>query len=188
MSSVAAVILAAGDGTRFGRPKHSLRLGGATFLERAVATARSGGLSPIIAVVPPDIDPPPPAIGVVNERPADGLSRSLKLGLAAVPAGAAAAVILLVDQPTVSPALLSQLLEARGERPIVASRAGGVDSPPIVLERTAFALADELEGDEGLRRIVVTRPELVTPVELDALPPDVDTPSDLVALGQQDED
>lgn len=184
MTNVAAVILAAGAGLRFGRPKAEVLLQGATLLERAVATAAAGGLSPIIAVVPPGVDAPPGAAAVVNDRPHDGLSRSLKLGLGALPETAEAAVILLVDQPTVGSGLISRLLDARGGGPIVASTAGGVSAPPVLIERAVFGLAAGAEGDEGLRRILAAHPELVTRVDLDAMPPDVDTPSDLAALGE----
>lgn len=184
MTTVAAVILAAGAGLRFGRPKGQVIFRGATLLERAVAAAEEAGLSPIVAVVPPDAAPPSPAAAVANDRPHDGLSRSLKLGLAAVPESAEAAVILLVDQPTVGAGLLSRLLDARGDRPIVASTAGGVSAPPLLIERAAFELVAGAVGDEGLRSILAAHPRLVTQIVLDALPPDVDTPSDLAALGE----
>ena len=55
---VAAVILAAGASTRFGSPKHEVRIGGRTMLEHVTDAARAAGLTPLVAVVPPDREVP----------------------------------------------------------------------------------------------------------------------------------
>jgi len=176
---VAAVILAAGASARFGSPKQLARIGDGTMLEAVAAIARTAGLGPIVAVVPPGIAVPADVVPVVNGRPEDGMSRSLRLGLSAVPAEASAAMILLGDQPTVSPATLVQLLDARGERPIVAARAGGLLAPPLLLERRSFAMAEAATGDHGLRDLIRGSRHLVTPIEVGEHAPDVDTPEDL---------
>lgn len=175
----AAVVLAAGAGSRFGRAKAQVRIGARTLLGVAVDTATAAGLDPVIAVVPPDVPVPASARAVTNDRPAAGLSRSLQLGLGAVPPDTGAAVILLADQPTVGAALLRRLLAARGRTPIVATLSEGVPGPPVLLERAAFHLADGLVGDVGLRQLLRGTPDQVTAVEPDAPIPDVDTPADL---------
>jgi CTP:molybdopterin cytidylyltransferase MocA len=178
----AAVILAAGGSTRFGSPKQLARLGDRTMLETVVELAHGAGLAPIIAVVPPGIATPDGVMPVVNEEPLAGLSRSLRLGLAAVPPKVGAALILLGDQPTVSPDVLTQLLRARGSRPIVAARAAGLLGPPVLLERRAFGMAAATTGDQGLRDLIRGNRHLVTPVEVGEHAPDVDTPADLASL------
>lgn len=175
----AAVILAAGAGSRFGRPKAEVRVGARTLLGVAVDTATAAGLDPVIAVVPPDVTVPAAARAVTNNRPAAGLSRSLQLGLGAVPRAAGAVVILLVDQPTVGAALLRRLLGARGRTPVIATLSDGVLGPPVLLEREAFDLADGLLGDVGLRELLRGPPDEVAVIEPDAPIPDVDTPADL---------
>jgi molybdenum cofactor cytidylyltransferase/nicotine blue oxidoreductase len=181
----AAVILAAGGSTRFGSPKQLARLGNRTMLETVVELAHNAGLAPVIAVIRPGITTPASVMPVVNEEPVAGLSRSLRLGLAAVPPKIGAALILLGDQPTVPAGTLRALVEAAAltARPVVASLAEGRLGPPVVLLREAFALADEATGDEGLRRILEAHSDLVSTVEVGEHAPDVDTPADLSALG-----
>ena len=174
----AAVILAAGGSSRFGSPKQQAPFGAGTVLEAVVSLARAAGLRPIVVVLPSSIPPPPGVAAVVNDRPEEGLSRSLRLGLAAVPDGAAA-LILLGDQPTVPAAVIADILHARGDRPIVAARAAGLLGPPVLLERSAFAMAAATTGDQGLRDLIRGKRHLVTPIEVGEHAPDVDTPADL---------
>src|SRR5437867_83972 len=88
------LILAAGAASRFGSPKVLASVGGATLLERVVAAARSGGLTRISVVLGPEgegalrsagVDLPSVQI-VTNPRPEDGLSSSLRVGLASLDA------------------------------------------------------------------------------------------------------
>lgn len=178
-STVAAVILAAGAGTRFGRPKADVRVGSRTLLGVAVDAATAAGLDPVIAVVPPGVSAPAAARTVTNDRPSAGLSRSLQLGLAAAGSEAEAAVVLLADQPTVGAALIARLVGARGRTPLVATRGGDVLGPPVLLEREAFGLADSLSGDVGLRDLLRRPHTELTAVDVGAPMPDVDTPADL---------
>ena len=175
---VAAVILAAGASQRFGSPKQLVRIGARTTLQIVADVATAADLSPVIAVAPPELPVPQTVLAVRNDVPSAGMSRSLRLGLAAVPPDADAAVILLADQPTVDAALLHELDGWRGGTPIVATRSDGVLGPPVLLEREAFALADGLTGDSGLRELMRTNPSFVTIVDHAPLP-DVDTPADL---------
>ena len=181
----AAVILAAGASTRFGSPKQLARIGDRTMLETVVELALGAGLAPVIAVVPPGFSVPAGVIPVVNPDPDAGMSRSLRLGLATVPADVGAAVILLGDQPTVPAGTLQALLEVAAvtQRPVIAAHADGRIGPPVVLARAAFALADRASGDEGLRRILEEHADLLATVEVGGHAPDVDTPADLAALG-----
>ncbi len=179
----AAVILAAGGSSRFGSPKQLAPFGAGTVLESVVGLARGAGLRPIVVVLPSSVPPPPGVAAIVNDRPEEGMSRSLRLGLAAVPNDAAAALILLGDQPTVPAAVIEDILRARGERPIVAARAAGLLGPPVLLERSAFAMAAATTGDQGLRDLIRGNRHLVTPIEVGEHAPDIDTPADLERLG-----
>ena len=180
----AALILAAGTSTRFGSPKQLARIGDRTMLASVIDIARNGGLDPIVAVVAPGISVPADVVPIVNEQPDDGLSRSLRMGIAAMPAEVDGAVILLGDQPTLAVATVRAVVDAaRNGRPVVAARDDdGRLGPPVMLMRDAFALAEAAVGDEGLRSILTRNPELVTPVEVRAHAPDVDTPADLERL------
>ena len=177
--NTAAVILAAGASTRFGSPKQLAPFGAGTVLDAVVGLARNAGLDPIVVVLPSTVPPPTAVTAVVNDRPEDGMGRSIRLGLAAVPDDAGAALILLGDQPTMSPAIIAEILRERGERPIVAARAAGLLGPPVLLERSAFEMAAAATGDQGLRDLIRGNRHLVTPVEVGEHSPDVDTPGDL---------
>ena len=180
---VAAVVLAAGASTRFGSPKQLARLGDRTMLESVIEVARAATLRPIVAVVAPGIAVPADVVPVVNTHPAAGLSRSLRMGIAALSEDVDAAVILLGDQPTLSANTVRAVMGAApGDRPVVAARADGRLGPPVLLMRGAFGLASGATGDEGLRSILIDHPELVTPVDIGEHVPDVDTPADLGAL------
>jgi molybdenum cofactor cytidylyltransferase len=178
----AAVILAAGASTRYGSPKQAARIGERTMLEAVVAVANGAGLHPVIAVVPSGVAVPGHVLSAVNDDPGAGMSRSLRLGLAAVPTEADGAVILLGDQPTLDPSVIRRLLANGGGRPVVAAHAEGHIGPPVLIRREAFWLADDATGDDGLRKVLAGHPELVTliPVTTHAL--DIDTPADLERL------
>ena len=178
----AAVILAAGASTRFGSPKQLARIGGRTMLEMVAATARDAGLAPIIAVVPPGLAVPDDVVPVVNADPGAGISRSLRLGVDAVPPEVDAAVILLGDEPTVPAAAIAAVLSAAEPgRALVASRSGDRLGPPVLLRRWHFGLASRATGDEGLGPLLRRLPDLVT-IDLDEAPLDVDTTADLARL------
>lgn len=180
---VAAVILAAGASTRFGSDKQLALVNGRPMLDAVIDVARRAGLTPIMAIVPPGLPVPPDAVPVINDLPEEGLSRSLRLGVGALPPEVPAAVILLGDQPTLDPGVIRRLLAARGERPIVATEARGVVAPPVLLERSAFALVEEISGDEGLRRLLRAGSGPVSTVRVAEHAPDVDRPEDLERLG-----
>jgi molybdenum cofactor cytidylyltransferase len=184
-SRVAAVILAAGESRRFGSPKQLARLNGRTLLDHVLALAMDASLDPIVAVVPASfalsITLDPSIMWVRNPHPERGMSESLQLGFAALPASVQAAMILLGDQPTLPASSIAAILARRGERPIVAGSNRGRAAPPVLVERSHFGIVEEATGDRGLRDLLRAQSELVTAVGLPSID-DVDTPDQLRAL------
>jgi CTP:molybdopterin cytidylyltransferase MocA len=180
-SPVAAVVLAAGLGRRFGGPKAQATWAGTRLVDRVASIAGAAGLDPVIAVVPPATAPPPGAVAVVNPYPERGLSSSLQLGIVAVPPGHAA-LVLLVDQPGMPVEVIEAVLAGRGRRSLVAAWSGERAGPPVLIEREAFPLVMALSGDIGLREVLAERPELVEAVAVEAHPPSVETADDLARL------
>ena len=176
--TVAAVILAAGASTRFGAPKADVRIGARTMLQVVADTATAAGFAPIVIVAPSWMAVPEHALAVRNDAPERGMSSSLRMGIQAVPPDAEAAVVLLVDQPTVDVEHLRSLDGWRGGTPVVATRSDGVLGPPVLIEREGFGLVEAIRGDTGLRDLLRGDPRLVTAVD-HAPVPDVDTPADL---------
>jgi molybdenum cofactor cytidylyltransferase len=190
--TTAAVVLAAGAGSRFGGGKLRALLHGRPILAHVVDVARAAGLDPIVVIVPPtgeldDLDLGP-VRRVVNPEPTEGLSSSVRLGLRALELdeGVAAAAILPGDQPLVRAEVIRVLvtaLDASPATPFVVPRYAGDGSPnPIIARRSIWRLADELAGDRGFGPILATHPELIRLMPVDGANPDVDTVADLDRL------
>jgi CTP:molybdopterin cytidylyltransferase MocA len=187
--TVAAVVLAAGAGRRFGGPKAVALVAGERLVDRAVRLARTGGCDPVVVVagaVPLDA-----AGAEVVDNPdwASGMGSSLRAGLAAVPVAADAAVVLLVDTPWLGPDSIRRLLAAHraGARLAVATYAGE-RGHPVLLGRDHWArVAASARGDDGARAYLAGRPDEVVEVDCTGtgVPTDVDLPTDLVSLGPE---
>ncbi|CAN5371669.1 molybdenum cofactor cytidylyltransferase [soil metagenome] len=118
---------------------------------------------------------------IVNQNPQEGLSSTLKLGLAAaVPMNPEAVLIALADMPRVTASHVYHLLDAADSDDAVVASSDGVNpSPPAVFGRGQFQNLLELDGDEGARDLVRRGHHVVTtPAEL----VDIDTPEDLEKL------
>lgn len=116
---IAAVVLAAGAGTRMGEPKGLLRTpAGKPWLAHAVDLASAAGCDPVFAVVGargPEVAALLPAASsaqvVVAEEWANGMAESLRAGLAAaVASDCTACLILLVDMPDLPATVLQRVL------------------------------------------------------------------------------
>jgi molybdenum cofactor cytidylyltransferase len=193
--SIAAIVLAAGAGSRFGGGKLLARLDGRPIVEHVVDAARAAGLDPIVVVVPPTGELDDLDLGAVrrvtNETPQEGLSSSVRVGLREVDVepDVTAAVILPGDQPRVQPATIAALLDAMDETadtPFVAARHLDDRSPnPVLARRSVWRLADELAADRGFGPVLAAHPELVRWIEIPGENPDVDTRADLARLNRQ---
>lgn len=196
---VAAIILAAGLGTRFGAdtPKILAELAGKPLLRHVAEAATKSQARPIIVVLGASADKAEAALNglsaniVRNDDPAAGLSHSLAMGLAAVPEHCAGAIILLADMPRVSNAMIDHLLAAfraapEPPRAVIPTHAGRRGNP-VLLGRAIFADVMRLTGDRGagalLRR--ETQGIIECPIDDEAIATDIDTPDALAALARQ---
>jgi len=185
---IAAVILAAGRSTRIGRAKQLIRLGDEPLLGHVIRTIRQAGLENIVLVLGSGADQimkDIPLEGVrvtINPAYAEGISTSVRAGLARVGIECNAAVIFLADQPLVVASTVAHLTtkywEFRSSAVIPTYR--GQRGNPVVLDRSLFAKAMELQGDEGFRGILRGLPNVLE-VEVDdpGILIDIDTPEDL---------
>lgn len=185
---VAGVLLAAGDGSRLGQPKAQVVVGGVTLANRGVALLRDGGAAPVIVVTgAADVDIPG-VLAVHNPRWRTGMGSSLAAGLAAVPAGCAAAVVALADQPLVGAESVRRLIAAyRAGASVAVAAYDGKPRNPVLLRREHWAQAIELAvGDVGARPFLRARPDLVTLVECGdtGRPDDIDTTADLARIDE----
>jgi CTP:molybdopterin cytidylyltransferase MocA len=192
---VAAVVLAAGQATRFGSAKQLARVGGVTLVQRAIdAGASAGELVVVLGARADEIEPTlrlgPGGRTVRNPDFADGQSTSLRAGVSAVDPGAAAVVVLLADQPGVTEREVRAVVDAFIETgaPLVRASYRGRPGHPVLIARELFPEVMAGSGDQGARSVLARHAELVREVAVDRDPPgDVDTPADLIAQSSNPE-
>lgn len=193
LDSLAVVILAAGRGVRFGGHKLVAEYRGEPLIGHVLEVARTlaaeGVVGPAVAVVP-EGDAALQELAHVRgcrvvrqEDPTRGKQDSLRLGLAAV-LGHPAALILLGDQPLVSPAVIRTLVAEWRSHPAAIVRPRYQDDPdtpghPVIAPARWWWLADS--GEPGLAHAALAG-AAVRWVPVPGRNPDVDTVADLHAL------
>jgi CTP:molybdopterin cytidylyltransferase MocA len=186
---VAGILLAAGEGSRIGRPKALVEIGGQPLVDRGVALLRAGGAAPVIVVTGTAGVGLTGVITVPNPGWRSGMGSSLAAGLGVVPAGCDAVVVALVDQPLVGAGSVRRLISARGAGAGAAVAAyGGRPRNPVMLGREHWAEVIALAvGDAGARQFLRAHPDLVTVVECGdtGRPDDIDTPADLERIAAE---
>jgi len=194
VSDVAAIVLAAGRGTRFGpAPKLVADLDGKPVVRHVAEAGLASAARGVIVVTGQrrgDVEAARiglPVVLVRNPSYADGLSTSLKAGFAALPPGAEAAIVLLADMPLVRPALIDRLAALwRESRPTaVVPVVDGQRGNPVVLAAALRPAIARLSGDVGAGPLLRGRTDVLeVPIDDVAAVRDVDTPEALAALGR----
>ena len=199
MTRVGAVILAAGQSSRFraaGGPdltKLVAKLDGKPIVRRVVEAALATKARPVVVVTGYARDSVEAAVAdldvglAFNPKFASGLASSLSAGLSAMPRDVVGALVLLGDMPLIEARLADALIEAFLARegalaaiPLTEGRRGN----PVLLGRGLFEAAMRLKGDEGARKLIgaLNEGELVEVEASDiGVTFDVDTPEDLAA-------
>ena len=190
---VAAIVLAAGSGSRMGQLKQLLSFDGQTLVENAVRVALDAGFDPIIVVVGAQSASVRKMIAskhvviVENEQWQSGMGSSISAGvrqLRELGTDSAAVAILLVDQPLVTASHLREmkkLLSQPGTK-IVAAQYTGVLGVPVIFKRDLFSVLAALEPQVGARLLLRDRNQAIMPFDLPEAAVDVDTPEDFAAL------
>ena len=190
-NAVAGVLLAAGQGSRFGRPKALVELDGQTLAERGVTLLRAGGTDPVLIVTGAaqvELRPEHQARTVYNGEWRTGMGSSLRAALRALTEPEAApeigaVVVALADQPLVGAEAVGRLIAAdRAGAEVAVAAYDGKPRNPVLLAREHWPeVIATATGDQGARTFLRTRPELVTLVECGdtGRPDDIDTPADL---------
>jgi molybdenum cofactor cytidylyltransferase len=126
---------------------------------------------------------------VHNPDFAEGMSTSLRAGLAALPGKVDGALICLADMPLVTPAVLDRLIAAFNPdegRAICVPTWNGKRGNPVLWDRRFFAEMANLAGDVGAKHLIGEHADLVAEVAMPdgAVLTDIDTPEALAALRQ----
>ena len=166
---------------------------GVPLVRRSVLAALDSQASPVLVVTGHMRD----AIAAVlagldvtiidNPAYSEGLATSMKAGLAAVPANASGALVILADMPGVSANAIDTVLQAfsRESGPaIVVPTASGKRGNPVLWSREFFPELRQAAGDVGGRHLMGLYANAVRTVEIgEAAALDVDTPEALAAAG-----
>jgi len=187
--NIGCVVLAAGSGSRFGGDKLSALFRGRPLYEYAMDAVPSD-LHPQTVVVTAR-----PAIlrcagdrgfrTVINDRPEDGISRSIRLGTEAL-SYCEALLYLVCDQPLLDRSIVERLLRAyidNSDKIIVPVNIDGRSGNPCLFPARFFPALCALEGDRGGKRVVAAHPEDVVYVTVeDAALVDTDSRRELEQL------
>jgi CTP:molybdopterin cytidylyltransferase MocA len=192
---VAGVLLAAGQGSRFGQPKALVELDGQTLAERGVHMLQAGGADPILIVTgaaPVVLAPADQVHTVYNGEWRTGMGSSLRAALRALseaaepddtvlppadtvlppadtvlPPDVAAVVVALADQPLVGAGAVARLIAAhRAGASVAVATYRGQPRNPVLLAREHWPeVIATATGDQGARAFLRARPDLVTRIE-----------------------
>jgi molybdenum cofactor cytidylyltransferase len=196
--AVAAIVLAAGKSTRMA-PHNKLLIAdkaGKQMVARVVDNILSSRARPILVVTGHRADEVRAAIGARPVRFVDaadyetGLAASLKAGIAALPAEAAAAIVCLGDMPLVTGRMIDRLIDSfdpdEGRLIVVPTHEGQIGNP-ILWDRSFFPEMLGLDGDSGARKLLRRHAEQVAEIAMDddAVLRDFDTVDSLATLPQR---
>ena len=196
--TIAAIVLAAGRSRRMA-PHNKLLVAdrtGKPMIARVVDNVLSSKTRPILVVTGHQSEQVQHALGgrpvryVHADDYAEGLSASLKSGIAAVPEECAAALVCLGDMPLVTGRMIDRLLgtyDPDEGRLIVLPTFRGKQGNPMLWDRQFFSEILQITGDSGARFLLGKHLEVVTEVEMadDAVLRDFDTTDSLNSLPQR---
>jgi molybdenum cofactor cytidylyltransferase len=176
-----------------GRPKQLLPFRGKSLLAHAVDVALGSAGEPVILVLgsgapllEKEIDDRKIHIEE-NKEWREGMASSLRCGvrvLTRMSPSAEGVIIMVCDQPFVSPGLLNELIRHQWHtgKPIVASSYDGIAGAPAFFHRSLFPELLQLTGDAGARKIIQQRRDDVATISFQEGKIDIDTEEDYNAL------
>jgi molybdenum cofactor cytidylyltransferase len=158
---IAAIVLAAGQGTRLGKCKQLMPLDGKALLQHTLDHVNESGIDDVVVVLGAFAQEIQEQVRfdkariVINPDFERGMSTSLQAGLRAIDRNAEAAVIALGDQPFVEAQTIDALLDEyrRSQSPIVVPTYNGQRGNPVLIDRSLFERALEIRGDVGFRAV-----------------------------------
>jgi molybdenum cofactor cytidylyltransferase len=187
--AVTGLVLAAGGSSRLGRAKQLLEYRGTTLLGHVLSVARECSFHQLLCVVGGSIDEVRASVDlsgvdvVENRAFGTGCSSSIAAALQAVDARASVLVLILGDQPGVTPVTVEKLLGGIGDAPIAACAYADGRGHPLAFAREVFEELGQLHGDKAVWKLLDRHAEQVADVPIGgATPRDVDTWEDYEAV------
>lgn len=187
------LILAAGDSSRLGQPKQLVQLGGRPALHRTVSNAVAVTGQAVTVVIGAHAQTlthllkRSSASWVLNRAWEEGLASSIRSGIAALPMGCEATLILLGDQVAVTVDDLKRLVSAWNGEPgaIAAAQYDQQVGVPAIFPAFCFSELAALRGDQGAKAVLNRYRDRVVRVAMPNAAIDLDTPEDLERLIQR---
>jgi len=188
--TIFAAVLAAGSSSRFGSTKQVVLLEGVPLVRRAIDTAGTVCDNRVLAVIGHDAETVLAAIDAgpcfiaVNEDYGKGLGGSIATAARACRGNADALLLLLADQPLITPRHLRTLINtwSGAANEIVATSYTGTEGPPVLFPGGAFEALESLAGDRGAHALFHDSRFALKTVSFEPATFDIDTPADLAAL------
>ncbi|MGB5258066.1 MAG: nucleotidyltransferase family protein [Woeseiaceae bacterium] len=188
--TIFAVVLAAGQSTRFGASKQLATIDGAPLIRRALKVAAEACGEYVLTVLGHDAATVYRAMQtnsgflVVNEGFEGGLGTSIAVAACACPPETDALLLLLADQALVTAEHLEALMSAWSGAPneIVATSYADIEGPPVLMPRETFADLSRLDGDAGARLLFRDKRFRLKTVCFEDAAIDIDTGDDLAEL------
>ncbi len=174
---ISAILLAAGESKRMGRPKLLLKWGQWTIIEKSVDTLLSSKIDELIVVLGYKARAILRRLGarrlkaVINHHYRMGMSTSIRRGLGSVNSKSEAILIALADQPLIETDVINHLIDVYSQNPhgIVLPSYEGKRGHPVIVNRLRYqGEMGELMGDVGCRPILNRHPEDILEVEVDS--------------------
>ena len=185
---IGAIVLAAGESTRIGRPKPLLPFGDRTFLEQIIAVLREADVDRITVVLGAQAEAIGKAVDlsgidvVFNKDYRAGQLSSLLAGLENTPSQAEAILLCLVDGPFMTADIVRRLIATfkRTGAPIVIPTFEGRRGHPSLFARSMFEQLTQAPPNEGVRHVIYANENKVTEVEIPdrAVVTGINTPED----------
>jgi molybdenum cofactor cytidylyltransferase len=176
------LVLAAGGSKRLGEPKQLLAYGSGTLLGHVLDTARACPFDQIVCVIGGAAGEVRARVDLsgadVVENPdfGEGCSSSIAAALGAVDDRCEALVLMLGDQPGVTPATVEALLAGRGDAPIAVCSYEDGRGHPLAFSSRLFGELGELHGDKAVWKLLDRHEADAAEIPVQGpVPPDVDT-------------
>ncbi len=165
--TTAGLVLAAGEGKRFGGPKAPYVHYGQRLVDRAVTVLTEAGCEPVFVVLGAWVGDVPGATVLENENWSTGMGSSLQVGLSHLNSkpGIDEVVVSLVDLPGLTSLAVSRIVETPGDI-VVAAYDAKRGHPVKFASSTWPELITSAIGDQGARSYIAEHPDQIVLVEV----------------------
>ena len=191
-NGVYTVVLAAGTASRFGSSKQLAELDGIALVKRVVQTAKESCDSRSVLIVGHDwnavynVCKPLPGFLIVNDQHKTGIGSSISLAVRSIRHVARAVIILLADQPLITPEHIAALIDgwSGDQNEIVATAYADALGAPALFPSDCFDELVALAADNGAQALLGDTRFHVQPIPFEDAAIDIDTPEDLISLSR----